>query len=111
MGNSANEIEKRYSKHTSSMLAPTRMKGAGTNRYVGKTILNDDGSIDIEETEQFQRELRGLPRTKPPKPARKPTKEQMDAAIEEMREEMEDEVGIEDSLREIKESDFYKGLK
>lgn len=110
MGNSAHEIETRYSKHTSNMLTAETMKEVGTNPLASKTFFNDDGSIDTEETEQFQRQLRGLPRTKPPKPARKPSKEQMDRALEEMREEMEDEEGIEDSIREIKESEFYKQL-
>ena len=67
MGNSATEIENRYSKHTSNMLAGKRMKHVGSNPLVDKEILNDDGSIDKEETEQFQRQLRGLPRTKPSK--------------------------------------------
>ena len=107
MGNSAHEIETRYSKHTSNMLTAARMKEVGSNPLAEKEILNEDGSIDKEETEQFQRQLRGLPRTKPPKDVPKPwkTKEEMDRFIERTREEHGDEIA--DAFRE---GDMYQEL-
>ena len=91
MGNSAHEIETRYSKHTANMLSAQRMKQIDSTEIAGITFMNDDGSIDTEETEQFQRQLKGLPRTKPPKDVPKPwkTKEEMDRFIEGLEKSME----------------------
>ena len=65
MGNSAQEIENRYSKHTSNILTGEKMKDVGMNRYADYKLKRPDGSINEEETEQIQRMLRGLPRTTP----------------------------------------------
>lgn len=65
MGNSAQEIENRYSKHTANILAGEKMKDIGMNPYADNKIRRPDGSINEEETEQFQRMIRGLPRTIP----------------------------------------------
>ena len=48
MGNSAHEIETRYSKHTSNMLTAARMKEVGSNPLAEKEMLNEDRSIDKE---------------------------------------------------------------
>lgn len=60
MGNSAQEIENRYSKHTSNMLSAKRMKNVGTNNLIGSdyTTVNDDGSIRIEANKiKYPKEL------------------------------------------------------
>ena len=65
MGNSAQEIENRYSKHTANILAGEKMKDIGTNQYAEMEIRRPDGSVDEAETEQWQRIFRGLPRSAP----------------------------------------------
>tara|TARA_Y100001954_G_scaffold43188_1_gene44526 strand:+ start:771 stop:2522 length:1752 start_codon:yes stop_codon:yes gene_type:complete len=60
MGNSAQEIEYRYSKHTANMLAGERMKTIGTNQIAERQMLNPDGTINQEATKRFKRELQGL---------------------------------------------------
>ena len=60
MGNSAQEIENRYSKHTANMLAGERMKTIGTNPLAEMKRWNPDGTIDQEATKRFKRELQGL---------------------------------------------------
>ena len=60
MGNSAQEIENRYSKHTANMLASKRMANVGSNRNIGSPFIdsiNPDGSFNYKKLEDVKRPL------------------------------------------------------